>query len=226
MISDWATITINALQNLWVGFLTYIGNIIGALLVFIIGWLIAVGIGKLISEILKKTQINQFFESTGWQNVFHKAEIKMNIAEFIGAIFKWILVIVFLSASLEILGLTEFVLILHSIINWLPNLIVAIAIFIVAIIIADISEKITRATIEKMNLGFSEFLGTVVKWAIYIFSIFAILFQMGVMREFLVPLFVGFIATLTLALGLAFGLGGKDAAAKLIEDIRNKITKK
>jgi len=226
MVQDWGTITFEALQSVWQGFLKFIPNLFGAIIIFVIGWLIAVGIGRLISEILERLKFNKIFERTGWQESLAKAEVKVNPAEFIGAICKWILVIVFLLAAVEILGLLQFAVLLRSVISWLPNLIVAIAILVVAVILADILEKIVKASLTKMGIGYAGFLGQVIKWAIYIFAVLTTLLQLGIAPSVINALVIGFVGMISLALGLAFGLGGKDAAAKLIEDLQRKISEK
>ena len=226
MVQDWGTITFEALQSVWQGFLKFIPNLFGAIIIFVIGWLIAVGIGRLISEILERLKFNKIFERTGWQESLAKAEVKVNPAEFIGAICKWILVIVFLLAAVEILGLLQFAVLLRSVISWLPNLIVAIAILVVAVILADILEKIVKASVTKMGIGYAGFLGQVIKWAIYIFAVLTTLLQLGIAPSVINALVIGFVGMISLALGLAFGLGGKDAAAKLIEDLQRKISEK
>ena len=226
MIQDWSIVTIGALQGAWEGFLLFLPKIIGAIIVFIIGWLIALGIGKLIAGILVKIRFNKLFEKTGWKEALEKAEVKVNPSEFIGAICKWILVIVFLLASVEILGFVQFADFLKEVISWLPNLIVAAAIFVVAIIMADILEKIVKASVKKIGIRYVEFLGIAVKVAIYIFAALAILLQLGITPTIINTLVVGFVGMIALASGLAFGLGRKDAASKLIKDLKEKISEK
>lgn len=226
MILDWGTVTLQALQSTWQGFLNFIPVLVGAIIVFIIGWFIAIGVGKLIAEVLARLKFNKLFEKTGWKGAIEKAELKVNPSEFIGAICKWILVIVFLLAAVEILGFVQFASFLRSIISWLPNLLVATAIFVVAIILADILEKIVRAGVKKIELGYADFLGAAVRWAIYIFAGLAILLQLGVTPTIINTLVIGFVGMIALALGLAFGLGGKEAAAKLIEKIGEKISER
>lgn len=226
IIQDWGTITVQALQNAIQGFFNFIPSLIGAIIVFVIGWFIAIIIGKLVAEVLSRLTLNKIFERTGWQEALQKAEIKVNPSDFIGAIIKWILVIVFLLAAVEILGFPEFAGFLRSVISWLPNLLVAVVIFVVAVILADISEKLVRVSVKKIGVDYVGFLGAGVKWAIYIFALLAILVQVGVAPSIINTLLVGFVATIALAFGLAFGLGGRDAAAKIIEDIRKKISEK
>lgn len=226
VIQDWGLVTLQALQIAWQGFLLFLPKVIGAIVVFIIGWFVAIGIGKLVAEILTRLKFNKIFERAEWTEALRKAEIKVNPSEFIGAICKWILLIIFLLAAVEILGFVQFADVLKKVIVWLPNLIVAVAIFVVAVILADILEKILRVGVKRIEVGYTKLLGTGVKWAIYIFALLAILLQLGVTPTIINTFVIGFVGMITLAVGLAFGLGGKDAAAKLIEDLREKISEK
>jgi len=225
MFMNWYQITIEAFQRLWLGILNFIPGLIAAIIVFVIGWLIASAIGKLISQVLIRLKFNRLFEKADWREALEKAEIKVNPSEFIGGICKWILVMVVLLISVEILGLTQFAVLLNKLIGWLPNLVVAIAIFVVAVIVADILDKVIRASVKKIGIKYVGILGTIVRWAIYIFASLAILVQLGVAQALINTLIVAFFGMIALALGLAFGLGGKDTAAKLIEDLREKISK-
>jgi len=226
MIQDWSIITIQALQGVWQGFLSFIPALIAAVIVFVIGWFISVGIGKVVAQILIRLKFDRLFEKTGWKESLERAELKVNPSEFIGAICKWILVIVSLMVAIEILGFTQFAIFLGKIAGWLPNLIISVAIFVVAVILADILEKIVRTAVKKIEIRYVEFLGLAARWAIYIFAAFAVLLQLGVNPTIINTLLIGFIGMIALAFGLAFGLGGKDAAAKLIEDLKEKISEK
>lgn len=223
MILDWYSVTYEALQNLWQGFLSFVPNLIGALVVFIIGWFIAVGVGKLVAKILEKIKFNQFLEKTGWRGALEKAGIKIDGAGFIGAIFKWVLVIVFLLAAVEILGLVQFADFLADVLNYLPNVIVAALIFVVVVIIADIVEKLVRAAVEGTKIGYGHIAGLIVKWSIWVFAILAILVQLKVAPALMQTFFTGIIALIVIAGGLAFGLGGKEIAGEILRDLQRKL---
>jgi len=223
MISDWIIITTQALQNLWEGFLSFIPTLIGAILILTIGWLISIGIGKLITEILKKLRFNQILEKGTWDEALAKADIKVDAAAFIGAIVKWVLIIVFLLAAVEVLGLIEFATYLRSVLAYLPNVIVASLIFVVTVIVVDIVEKIVRVSIERMKVGYGQVVSAVVKWSIWIFAFLAILYQLGVARPFMETLFTGLIAMMVIAFGISFGLGGKEVAAEVLQNIKKKL---
>ena len=138
-------------------------------------------------------------------------------------IIKWILVIVFLLAAVEILGLAQFAGFLGGVLGYLPNVIVAALIFVVTVIVVDIVEKVVRAAVESIKVGYGQMVSVVVKWSIWFFAILAILYQLGVARPFMETLFTGLVAMLVISLGLAFGLGGKDVATEILQDLRRKL---
>ncbi len=226
MIQDWSLITVQALQASWEEILFFLPQLLAALIIFILGWFIAIWIGKLVAGILSKLKFDSLFEKTGWKESLESADIKVSPSDFIGAICKWILVIVFLMILTEILGWIAFAGLLATIIAWIPNLIVAIIILVVAIIIADIIEKMIKASAKKMGITSVNFLGTVSKWAIYLFAGMAVLLQLGVTPKIVEIVIMGLVGTVTIALGLSFGLGGKEAAGKVIEDLRKKVSDK
>jgi hypothetical protein len=226
MIQDWSLITMQALQGAWEEMLLFLPNLIAAIIIFILGWFVAIWIGKLIAQILNKLKFDSVFEKTGWREALNNADVKVNPSSFIGAICKWILVVVFLMIVTDIMGWVAFAGLLAKIIAWMPNLLVAIIILVVAIIIADIVEKLVKVSTKKMGISSVNFLGSVVKGALYVFAGLAVLLQLGATPEIVKVLIMGFVGTLTLALGLSFGLGGKDAAARIIDDVRRKVSDK
>lgn len=225
MVNTWWEVTLKALENLWIGFLGFIPRFIGAVIIFLIGWLIAVGVGKLVAEVLKRIQFNKLFEKGAWKTALEKADIKVDAAGFVGALFKWILIIVFLSAAVEILGLTQFAGFINGVLTYLPNVVVAALILVVASIIADISEKVIRAGVEGMRVGYGELAGVIVRWSIWVFAILAILYQLNVATALIQTLLSGIIGLIVLAGGIAFGLGGKETAADILDGLRKKIRK-
>lgn len=222
-IIDWYSVTFGVLQNLWEGFLNFTPALVGAILVFVVGWFISEGLGKIISEILKKMRFNQIFEKGVWKTALEKAEFKIDAAGFIGAIVKWIFVIVFLVAAVEILGLVEFAGFLKSVLAYLPNVAVASFIFVVAVVVADFSEKILRATVESISVGYGHITGVIVRWSIWVFAFLMILMQLGINTALIQTLFTGLVAMIALAGGIAFGLGGKDVAGEVVKDLYKKL---
>lgn len=223
IFTNWYSTTIDALMGLWQGFLNFVPALIGAIVVFFIGWLISVAVGKLVAGILKKARFNQVFEKGVWKEALTKAEFKVDASEFIGAVVKWVLAIVFLMAAVEILGLVAFAGFLNNVLAYLPNVLVAVFIFVVAVIIADILEKVVRATVESISIGYGHLAGVIVRWSIWIFAFLAILVQLKITPSLIQTLLTGLVALIALAGGIAFGLGGKDVAGEIVRDLYKKL---
>ena len=204
-------------------FLGFLPSLLGAIFIFIIGWFFAVGVGKLVSGILTKLKFNSFFESESWADAMEKADIELNMSEFIGAVIKWILIIVVLWMSVAALEFDQFAEIMEQIVGYLPNVIVAALIFVIAVIMADFLSKIMVAATEKADFVHTGLVGVIVKWGIWLFAIFAILIQLGIAEELLITLFEGLVYMVAIAGGLAFGLGGKDAAREVISKMKSSF---
>jgi len=206
---------------------TFIPQLVLAVVVFIIGYFISVGIGRLITEILKGLKFNRLFGKEGWQKALEKADIKVDPSAFIGAIFKWVFVIVSLLLTVDILNLVRFGDLLRDVLNYIPNVIIAVLIFVVGVIIADIIEKLVRATVEKMKVSYASLAAAIVRWTIWVFLVFMILDQLLPKSDLVQILYKGIVygvvAAVAGSVAIAFGLGGKDAAAGAIEDMRRKI---
>jgi len=207
--------------------ISFVANLLLAIVVFVVGYLISTGIGKVITEILKSLKFNKLFEKEGWNRAFQRANIDVHPSEFIGAIFKWVFVITSLLLAVDILKLAQFGGILTQVLNYLPNVVVASLIFVVAVIISDIVEKIIRVTVERMRVGYGYIASSIVRWAIWIFTIFLVLEQLLPNSELIKTLYMaivyGVVISIALGAAIAIGLGGKDTAAAIIQDMRRKM---
>ncbi|MFA5166031.1 MAG: hypothetical protein WC449_01850 [Candidatus Paceibacterota bacterium] len=203
----------------------FLPKLILALLVAWIGFWIAGLFGKVISEIIKAVKFDKIFEDKGWSEALKKADIDGAPSSFIGAIIKWIFVIIFLVMISDILGLGTFSVLLKEIVAYLPNVAIASLLFVATVIITDLVEKVIVVSIGGMKVSYATAIGSVVKWAIWIFSIFAIMDQLRIAPYIAQTLFAGITYFFVLALGLAFGLGGKEVAGDILKDIRDKFRK-
>lgn len=198
-------------------------RILVAILVILVGWLVSGGIGQLVTAILNKIRLNQILKRMGWEEALLKAEITLNASKFFGEIVKWIFVIIFLMVASEIVGLVGFSAFLGRVLEYLPNVVIASLIFIVAVFLTDFSYRIVVASAEKAKITYSKLLGAGIRWTIWIFTILAILLQLGVTPDIIKAIVYGMVGMITLALGLAFGLGGKDLAADILKEFKEKL---
>ena len=214
MLQIWKDITLDALQGAWSSFVGFVPDLLVAIIFFVIGWFVSILIGKLVAEVLKKLKFNQIFEKGNWDEALAKANIKVDASGFLGAIVKWVLVIVTLQVSVGILGARWQVFneILGNVVSYLPNVIIAVLFFVVTVIISDIVEKLVRVSVERVKVGYGHMVSVIVKWAIWIFAIIIILEQLNIGGNIPTIVVQGIVGFLAIAGGLAFGLGGKDAA--------------
>ena len=221
---DWSVAII---QPFLQGLVAFIVNLLLAIIVFVIGYLISVGIGKFVTEILKSIKFNKLFEKEGWKTALQRAKIDVDPSGFIGAIFKWVFVIVSLLLAVDILKLTQFANFLNNVLGYLPSVIGAALILVAAVIISDIVEKLVRVTVERMKVGHGYLAASIVKWSIWIFTIFLILDQLLPNNALIIVLYsslvYGIVGALSLGLGLAIGLGGKDIASEIMQDMKKKL---
>ena len=146
MPQDWYLVTVQALQDLWVGFLYALPSLVGSVVIFLVGWVVSSWVGWGVTKILNWIKLNQIFAKGQWDEALAKAGIKPDISEFVGQTCRWILVVTFLLASVEILGLSQFAQFLSGVIAWLPNVIVAVLMMVVTVILAALflKEKVTK----------------------------------------------------------------------------------
>lgn len=225
--NEWFLLTV---QPFLQGLISFVANLILAIVVFAIGYLISMGIGSIITEILKSVKFNKLFDKEGWNRALQRANVQVNPAEFIGAIFKWVFVIVSLLIAVDILKLAQFGMILAQVLNYLPNVVVAALVFVVAVIISDIVEKVIRVTVEKMRVGYGYLASSIVKWAIWVFAIFLVLEQLlpesGLIETLYKSIVYGVVGAVALGVAIAIGLGGKDTAAEIISDMKKRMENK
>lgn len=222
----WLAVIQSTLQQL----MGFVGNLLIAVIVFVIGYLISVGIGKLISEVLKSVKFNKLFEKEGWKRSIQRAGIEVNPAEFIGAIFKWVFVVVSLLVVVDILDLEGFRELLKQVLYYLPNVVIAVLVFVVATLISDVVEKVVRVSVERLKVGSGYIAASIAKWAIWIFTALLIL-DLVLPTSLLIKtlyssIVYGIVGALALGVGLAIGLGGKDTAARIISDMYRKMEEK
>jgi len=224
MITTWSDVLIASFQQLWLGVIMFIPKFIVALVIFIVGWIIAMALGKLVSQIIRTLKVDKLLEAIGAEGTLSKAGIRLDSGAFIGGLVRWFFIIVFLVASIDVLGLSQVNAFLKDVVLlYLPNVIVAAFILVLAAYIADAMKKIVVSSAKAADVPSSGLMGGITKWSIWIFAILAALYQLGIAGVFAQTLFTGFVAMLAIAGGLAFGLGGKDAAARYVEKLREDM---
>lgn len=204
-----------------VGVLSFIPKFLGAVVLFLVLWLVAVIIGRLVGQIIKTVKLDSALRAAGFDKVVERGGFTLSSGGFIGALVKWFFIVVALVAALDILGLTAVTDFLkNDVLGYLPKVIIATLILLVSIVIAQAVEKLVASSSKAANIQAADTLGLIAKWAILAFAVLqalSSLINIEIVLSFLGTILTGVVA----ALALAFGLGGKEAAARYIEKLRN-----
>lgn len=198
-----------------------------AVVIFIAGWVIGSVLGEVIEKIVKSLKVDGILESAGARGLVSKAGFNLNSGAFLGGIVRWFVVIGFLVAALDVFQLQAVNVLLTSVVTqFIPNIAIASLILIVGAFLADLVRKVMAGAAKAVEAKASGLVGGIAYWAIWAFSIIAALMQLHIADQILSTLVTGLVAMLSIAGGLAFGLGGKDAAARYIEKLRSDIASK
>lgn len=206
------------------GVADFLPQLIVAVVIFILGWVLGSLVGQVVNHIIKSLKIDNLLKGAKVDEMLKRGGFNLDSGRFVGDLVEWFVIIVFLVASLDVLGLTQVNNFLQQVVLlYLPQVIVAVLILLVAVVIAAAMQRVVVGAAMAAGIQSANFLGTVTKWAIWIFSVLMALFQLGIAAPFVQTLFTGLIVALSLAFGLSFGLGGQQAAAGFLEKIRSEI---
>lgn len=223
MIDSIISATSDSFVELYASFLDRILSVIGALAVILIGWFVAVVLQNGTMALFKAVRLDTVLDKTGLGKVLEKGGAKLEFSYWISLLVKWFFIFVFLMAATNIMHWNQVTLYLKDVVGYIPNVIVAVLIIVIAAWAATVLQKIVYAAIGAGEVKGAGFAAALTKWSILIFGFLAALSQLGVVPGLIQTLITGFIAMLAIAGGLAFGLGAKDQAADFIEKLKKEI---
>lgn len=211
-------------HDVWYTVLMYVPSIIMAAILVIFGWILGVVLYRVIVRVVHALHIDSALRSAGVHEAAKDIGFNLDIARFLASLVMWFVILVFVVAALEVLGLTRVTVFIEQVVLlYIPQVIIASLILIFAAVVAELVKKIVTGSARVTGSHSANFTGSIAKWAIWIVAVLAALTQLGIAPGFEATLFTGMVIALSLAFGLAFGLGGRDAAARVIEHIRSEI---
>lgn len=217
----------DSLSGVWSLFANFVPILLLAIILFILGVIVASVVGKAIAQVITISKVDKLLESAGTDEFLSRMGMKLNLGYFFGVIAKWFIILVFLMASLQILKLTqvnEFI--GRVLMEYLPFVVISAIILILTTIVADATKKIILASAKAANISSAQLLSSLAKYTIWVFSIMLLLSQFDQIQPFMLIIFGGVIFIIALGGGLAFGLGGKEAAARAIDSISKDLSGK
>ncbi|MDD5720831.1 MAG: hypothetical protein PHT16_00055 [Candidatus Pacebacteria bacterium] len=220
---SWGDVFNASLQGLWFGFVQFAPRLVVAIVFFVIGWFLGSLIAKAIEQVFSSLKIDSLFKTIGADNFLKKAGVNLNSGYFIGQVVRWFVIIVFLLPSLNLVGLSDVSSFLGgTVLGFLPQVVIAAFVLIIAAVVSEGLSKAVLATAKAMGLKAANMFATVAKYAVWVFAIIIALGKLG-LGDYMSILFSGIIAMLALGGALAFGLGGKDAAARFINKLGEEV---
>lgn len=224
VFTTWAEVLNQSFQNLFYGLVAFVPNLIVAIIIFIVGWIIGAGLGRIVTQVINSLRIDQALKQAGVDRVLSRAGFELSSGKFLGRLVEWFFIIVFLVAALDVLRLEAVNLFLRDVVlGYLPQVIVAVLILLVSAVVAQAAESVVAGSARAAQLHAAGFLGKVARYSIWTFAILAALYQLQVATQLLQTLFMGIVIAFALAIGLAFGLGGQQSAARYLEHLQQEI---
>ena len=219
-VQSWATVVVTSLQNLWMGVVNVLDEVAGALVILIVGLIVASGLSKLIEKVIELLKVDKLLKSLGVDEHVERAGLHLNSGKFLGKITYWFFLIVVLLAVSDILSFTTLSGFLRDVLLYIPNVFVAVLIMLAATVVGNFLRTLVRSSVKSARLKGAKFLGSLTWWSVIVFGFLAAMAQLGVAQGIVSTLVGGMIAMIALAGGIAFGLGGKSYAEFFVSRLR------
>lgn len=220
-LTSWNEALLRSFENIWTKTIGFIPEIVGALVVLVVGVWIASWLGKLTKRVIEYTKIDKITESLGITKKMKEMGIEFTLASVLGWLVKWFIVVAVLLAVVNVLHLTKVSEFIEKVVLYIPNVIVAVIILAIGMVIGGFIQKVIVKSAQASSLlkQSGNLLGGVANWAIIIFAGMAALIQLGVAPQLIQILFAGVVGMLAIAGGLSLGLGTKDHIKKWLDKV-------
>ncbi|HZM20603.1 MAG TPA: hypothetical protein VFC02_02605 [Anaerolineales bacterium] len=216
-INEWGAALITSLTTALSLFLGAIPRIIGFLVILIIGWFIAGLLASAVAALLRAVRFNELAQSSGFSGFVRNMGVRKDASGMLADIVKWFVRLIVLVVAFDALGLPAVSAILQQFLLWIPNLVVAVVVLVIAGLAANALGNLIRGSTAQAGFNNPDLLATIARVAVWGFGIVVAVNQIGVAQTLVNTLFMGFVGALALAAGLAFGLGGRDTAAQIVD---------
>jgi hypothetical protein len=222
-LNTWSNTVLAALASSLSAFLEFLPKLVGAILIFVLGLLVASLVKTAVMRLLNVAQIEPFAERVGLSKVLRGLNTQISTQEVLGEIIRWGIILVFLVPASEVLGLPQLSQLINGLVNYIPNVVVAMIILMVGAVLADIVGEVVGGASHALGASTASVLAVVSKYTVIAFSIMVALSELRIATDIINTLVMGVVGMVALAGGLAFGLGGRDTAAEILDSIKRKL---
>lgn len=221
-MQDQLQIFINSMNQFWVELINFIPKLLVVIVVLFFGWIVAKLVRTAVKKLLVLIQFDNFAEKSGLEAFITTGSVNVTLSGIISQVMYWLVILMFVITGANHLGLTEVGILLRDFASYLPRIVLAILVMIFGTLLARFINKLVFAWLHSIKFDRALMVSTSVEYGIQILALFVALEQLGIGVQLIHSLFVIVFGAISLALALAFGLGGKEWAAKVIEDLNNK----
>ncbi|RJO60234.1 hypothetical protein C4544_05670 [candidate division WS5 bacterium] len=223
-MGDTVTQVTDAVRSSLQDVVNYLPDLVAAIIVLLVGIIVAWAVKTVIVRGLGFLQVKKYTDAIGLNKVITK---DVEVVDLLGDIAKWIVLLTFLVVALDVAQLSGANDILKDLLAFvLADVTRAIVILFIGVVIADLASRVVKATANSIGVKASEILSDIARWSIIVFAFLAALQQLGIAKDLINTLFMGIVALVAIAGGLAFGLGGKDAASEAVNSVKKNMFKK
>ena len=203
LLSTWGQVLSLSFQNLWVGVVNFVPNLVIALIILVLGWLLGALFGRAIWQVFKSLKVDEALRRAGFESFVRRGGIDLDAGAFVGGLVKWFVIVIFLVAALDVLGLSQVNFFLQDVVlGYLPRVLAAVLVLLVAGVIGDVVGRVVVTAAKTAAVESAHFAGAIAKWSIWIFAILVALSQLGIATAFSQTLFTGLVIAVSLAIGL------------------------
>lgn len=217
-VTDWGDAVMTSLAAAMALFFGAIPKIIGFAVILIAGWFIASLVEKGIASLLRAVNFNELARKAGFSDFVHKMGVKVDAAGFLALVVKWFVRLIALVVAFDALGLPAVSEVLRSLLLWLPNLVVAMVVLVIGGLVAGAVRDLVRGAASEAEFQRPDLLARIAHVAVWAFAIVVAVNQLGIAATLVNTLFMAVVGAAAIALGLAFGLGGRDTAARIVQN--------
>jgi hypothetical protein len=219
---EWDNLIADPIRQMLAKILAYIPVLLGALVILIVGWIVAKAIRRIVDWLLKTARFDMLADKAGITGILRKGDLKISPREVVSGLVYWLIMIMVLVMAVDALGLPKASDVLASLFAYVPKVIAALLVLVVAMFLASFVSGIVRTAAGNANLPKPEIFAGVSRWAIIIFAATIAMEELGIAPLLVTTTFNIILGGVCLALALAFGLGGKDAAARYLEELKKR----
>ncbi|MHC4418833.1 MAG: mechanosensitive ion channel family protein [Planctomycetota bacterium] len=225
-VIEWENLIVEPVREMLTRILAYLPVLLGALLILIVGWIVAKIIRSIVNGVLKVIRFDVLADKAGISEVLRKGDLKISARQVVSGLVYWLIIIMVLVMVANALRLPKASDILSNLFAYVPNVIAALLVLVVAMFLASFVSGIVRIAAGNAKLPKPDLLAGISRWAIIIFAVTISLAQLGIAPLLVTATFNIILGGACLALALAFGLGGKDAAARYLDELKQKRDEK